>query len=51
MKEIVQIAVMRTGMTRIPMEEYIAMDLTGDITVRVTGMVVSIIKGSAKKDI
>lgn len=50
MKEIVQIAVMRTGMTKIPMEEYIVMGLTGDITVQATGMVVFIIKDSVKKD-
>ena len=51
MKGIVQTVVMRTGMIKIPMEEYIAMGLTGDIIVRATGMVVSIIKGSEGKDI
>jgi type IV secretory pathway VirB10-like protein len=47
LRGIVQIVVMRTGMIRILMEEYIAMDLMGDITAQVTVMDVFIIKGSA----
>lgn len=46
MKEIVQTAAMRTGMTRIPTEEFVVMDLMGDIIGQATGMVVSIIKSN-----